>query len=424
MIPPTAGLVVLAALFACVSVDAHPKPVGSAVLHGRRSAGQLEAYQTIIDGIPVFNYAFVQAELAGLAFKYAEAPDPVLGWGGALEENTLVTRSNAKVSLTDYKNDAAYFGNFSIGTPGQSLSVVFDTGSSDLWVPGTGSNCQQQTFVESRSSTFVNSTAVFSITYNTGAVSGTIANETVAIAGLVVPRQGFGDVTKCSSQFVNATTGGIMGLGFPYLSRSGAVPFLQNLIAQGSLDQNLFGFYLSRRTVAGSTLTIGAVDTTHFTGAIQYTPVTNQSFWMVAAGPVVVNGTAVGTGLPASIDSNRLIYVPKSQAAAIYAAIPGAALSSAYSTSTSAVYTFPCAYTGKVALTFAGITGTLPINSRDFNLGTVSATQCIGGIFGASYTSNGSAIAIVAYFLKGWYSVYSVDGGAGGKPQVGFAASA
>lgn len=75
--------------------------------------------------------------------------------------------------------DAMYYGEISFGTPEQLFNVVFDTGSSDVWVMSDGcrsASCDNhRKFNSSRSCTFKETPDNFTITYGKGAVAGDIA---------------------------------------------------------------------------------------------------------------------------------------------------------------------------------------------------------------------------------------------------------
>ena len=91
-----------------------------------------------------------------------------------------------------------YFGPITVGTPGQTLTVVFDTGSSDLWVPGIGcKDCKPGglRYDHGRSSTYSSVDAgAFSDLYGSGNVSGVVVMDTITIGSISAPSVLFAEV--------------------------------------------------------------------------------------------------------------------------------------------------------------------------------------------------------------------------------------
>ena len=110
-----------------------------------------------------------------------------------------------------------YYGPVSIGTPQQEFKVVFDTGSSNLWVPSSECKtiaCLLHTrYDHSKSSTYVKNGTALNVKYGSGSISGFISQDTVTLGGIPVTKALFGEVTKEDGiSFIASSFSGILGL--------------------------------------------------------------------------------------------------------------------------------------------------------------------------------------------------------------------
>ncbi|NWI71694.1 PEPE protein, partial [Todus mexicanus] len=182
--------------------------------------------------------------------------------------------------------DVEYYGTISIGTPPQDFTVVFDTGSSNLWVPSvscTSPACENhQMFNSSQSSTYKSTGRHLAIQYGTGNMEGIVGSDTVIVASLVDTNQLFGLSTAEPGRFfIYVKFDGILGLGYPSLAVDGIRPVFDSMMNASLLEKDLFSVYLSREAT-GSVVIFGGVDESYFTGSINWISVSHQSYWQIS----------------------------------------------------------------------------------------------------------------------------------------------
>ncbi|KAL1020846.1 hypothetical protein UPYG_G00005480 [Umbra pygmaea] len=217
------------------------------------------------------------------------------------------------VALTN-DADLGYYGVISIGSPPQSFKVIFDTGSSNLWVPSVNCNslaCRNHAkFNPANSRTFKMTSQKLSIQYGTGSMTGLLAYDTVRVGGITVTNQIFGVSQTEADFFANVDSDGILGLAYINISSAGATPVFDNIISQHLVNQSLFSVYLSG-TSTGSVVTFGGIESNYYTGQITWIPVSSQTYWQITMDSVTINGKIVGCngGCQAVIDTGTSLIV-------------------------------------------------------------------------------------------------------------------
>ncbi|KAM9319228.1 gastricsin-like [Gastrophryne carolinensis] len=324
--------------------------------------------------------------------------------------------------LTNYQ-DMSYYGEISIGTPPQNFLVLFDTGSSNLWVPST--NCQSQActnhplFNPSQSSTYSSNQQQFSLQYGTGSLTGILGYDTVTIQNIAISNQEFGlSVTEPGTNFVYAQFDGILGLAYPSLAEGGATTVMTNLIQQNLISQPLFGFYISSQPgQSGGEVAFGGVDQNYYSGQIYWTPVTSETYWQIGIQGFAVNGQATGwcsQGCQGIVDTGTsLLTAPQSVFADVMQYIGAQEdQSGEYLVNCDSIQNLPT-----LSFTISGTSFPLPPSAYILQ----NNGYCSVGIMPTYLPSqNGQPLWILGdVFLRQYYSVYDL-----GNNQVGFATAA
>uniref|UniRef100_A0A8C0DYS9 Napsin A aspartic peptidase n=1 Tax=Balaenoptera musculus TaxID=9771 RepID=A0A8C0DYS9_BALMU len=216
-----------------------------------------------------------------------------------------------------------YYGEIGLGTPPQNFSVVFDTGSSNLWVPSVRCHFFSLSFRPNGTK--------FAIQYGTGRLDGILSEDKLTVRDLGASVI-FGEALwEPSLVFTFAHFDGVLGLGFPVLAVGGVRPPLDRLVDQGLLDKPVFSFYLNRDPEAadGGELVLGGSDPAHYIPPLTFVSVTIPAYWQIHMERVEVGTglTLCARGCAAILDTGTsLITGPTEEIRALQAATGGVPL--------------------------------------------------------------------------------------------------
>ncbi|KAF6211017.1 hypothetical protein GE061_014130 [Apolygus lucorum] len=318
-------------------------------------------------------------------------------------ESTL--RSGLDTESLTNSHNTHYYGEISIGTPPQVFTVLFDTGSSDFWVPSAAETCEKSRCYDSKqSSSYVSDGKKMSIEYGSGAMDGFLSNDTVRIGQrVVIKNQLFGEATSHLSTRKRPFDG-IFGLGFPSLTEY-MTPPLFTAKEQGLFERNAFSFHLTKNENEGSAMTLGGWDESLVKSedSIHWVPLSEKSYWKVPVESINMGDLKLET-IPAIVDTGSSFLIGPGEEVERIAKLVGA---------------FP---THGVYLVESSKLGSLPsltfkINGKNF---TLPPEQYIAMVEG-EYAMLGIKPSDIEFwilgdiFLTNYYTIFDMD-----KEAVGF----
>ncbi|PKS09377.1 hypothetical protein jhhlp_003991 [Lomentospora prolificans] len=322
-------------------------------------------------------------------------------------------------------SSVAYMIELDLGTPGQTVKVIMDTGSSELWVNPdcrTASSLPQQSecfssdyYDPDKSSTVVISNRGKTLRYGLGDATIRYVTDDVALPNSDVSLHSlrFGVATE-----TNQMSHGILGLSFGNGLNLDYDNFVDALVDQGVIDTRLFGVALGAKEEAADSglITFGGLDTKKFSGKLHTERILGPQngedlyrFWVTLTG---IGLTDDSGNSKTYMDKNLAVFFDTGATLSYLPAdvVKGLAqdLNAEYRSDYD-LYLVPCGQKGSVDFTFNNVT--IHVSLDEFIWELRDGTCALGAM-----AENDNSYLLGASFLRSTYAVFDLE-----SPAIHFA---
>jgi len=200
----------------------------------------------------------------------------------------------------------AYYGKVEVGTPRQSFTVVFDTGSGNLMIPSTycrSHACTMHRSFDRKASTTAEDIEAdgshsrrgaprdqITVTFGTGEISGVFLQDDVCIGSLCSNVRFVGATDETEDPFASFNFDGVLGLALPQMSQGPEFSVMDRLVSNKALKQPLFSVFLSDSSMEDSEITFGDIKREHMASEMFWQPVSRPTgYWQVEIADIAIN---------------------------------------------------------------------------------------------------------------------------------------
>jgi hypothetical protein len=231
-----------------------------------------------------------------------------------------LSQSNAStevVQVSTAMHKTAYFGQLKVGSPpAQEFTVVFDTGSGNLLVPGE--NCGSEAcmshdrFSETRSSSArkINCDGSdvdpgmdpdqVTITFGTGHITGRCLEDSICLGSLCTKGAFIASTDESQHPFASFTFDGVLGLALEQMAQGDGFSLMSRLEAEGAAGGNAlakpqFAVFLSDSDSEVSEITFGDIKEERMASRLFWVGVSRPSgYWEVKIDDITLNNEPQG----------------------------------------------------------------------------------------------------------------------------------